>query len=169
MEKRSRKRSRKASERDELLDEPSPTTPAKARRRGSNGRGGQIAEGEMKAHGGRALRSKTLRVSFDIIENRLSVGDSETPTSVGAVREEEEEGRGGQCTLSLSSGSGADGDRGPENSTRHFVTAEARDLGSRKQVEMKFKKADFTVSVCLASPAFSLSVCLSLSLSLSRF
>ena len=122
MEKRSRKRSRKASEREEASEEPSP--PVKTRLRSSGGK----TEGERKTHG-RSTRSKSLRVSFDIFENGLSVCEGE---SAGA----------GRVTMASSSGDStpAQGEGGPDIS---------RETGPKRQapVDVKFKKTDFSVSV----------------------
>ena len=125
MEKRScRKRSRKASEREEASEEPSPPL-AKTRRRGS---GAKPGEGEEKKRKGNA-RSKRrgLRVSFDIVENNLSVGESESTASSGP-----------QCTLTLASRS--------EDAPSSAAPEPASLAGPRKPVEIKFKKPDFTVS-----------------------
>lgn len=127
MEKRSRKRSRKASERDEVSEEPSPPL-VKARRRSS---GGKPCDGEEKKKRGNA-RSKRrgLRVSFDIVENNLSVGESESATTSGA-----------QCTLTLASSS----KNGPPAESPPPTVA--KDTTKKPQsVEIKFKRPDFTVS-----------------------
>lgn len=127
MEKRSRKRSRKASERDEVSEEPSPPL-VKVRRRSS---GGKLCDGEEKKRRGNA-RSKRrgLRVSFDIVENNLSVGESESATTSGA-----------QCTLTLASSS----KNGPPAESP--PPAVAKDTKKPQSVEIKFKRPDFTVSL----------------------
>jgi hypothetical protein len=136
MEKRSsRKRSRKASEREEASEEP-PAPLAKSRRRSSGGKSGEAEEKTRK--GNARSKRKGLRVSFDILENRLSVGEGETAGSSEAG-----------CTLTLASSSGD----GPPSVTPEPApqtgTAGTKDAGSRKPqtVEIKFKRPDFTVSM----------------------
>jgi hypothetical protein len=133
MEKRSsRKRSRKASEREEASEEP-PAPLAKSRRRSSGGKSGEAEEKTRK--GNARSKRKGLRVSFDILENRLSVGEGETAGSSEAG-----------CTLTLASSSGD----GPPSVTPEPApqtgTAGTKDAGSRKPqtVEIKFKRPDFT-------------------------
>ena len=122
MEKRNRKRTRKASEREEVSEEPSPP-PVKARRRNSGGKAGEVDE-RTKRRNTRS-RKKALRVSFDIVENSLSVGESEAAA---------------QCTLTLT-GSSTEAPVASDDSPPGW--AESR---KPQTVEMKFKRSNFTVS-----------------------
>ena len=132
MEKRSsRKRSRKASEREEASEEP-PAPLAKSRRRNSGGKSVEAVEKTRK--GNARSKRKGLRVSFDIVENRLSVGEGEAAGS----------GEAG-CTLTLASSSGD----GPPSVAPEPAPQGTNAAGSRKPltVEIKFKRPDFTVSL----------------------
>lgn len=129
MEKRSRRRSRKISEQEEVSEEPSPP-PVKTRRRSSGGR--FIQSEEKKGRGSPCTRSKRLKVSFDILENNLTIGgDTESNDS--------------HCTLTLASKT----DNITNRASSRLVGNGAgyKDIMgvAKKQVEIRFKNKDFTV------------------------
>lgn len=132
-DKRSRKRSRKASESEQASEEP-PSPPGKTRRRSATGRFGQTEEKGSRSSG--RTRNKVLKVSFDIVENNLNVG--ETAEAVN----------GSQCSLTLASTAEDTPTAGTENRTRPGNGAGSKNKRDiiKKPPEMKFKNNAFIVS-----------------------
>ena len=134
MEKRSRKRSRKASETEQATEDSSPP-PVKSRRRSSAGKLTQaVGKGNVLK-----TRKKGLTVSFDIAEHSLSVGEGATAGSTG------------QCTLTLASKATlpvASAENIPRTRSGSGAGAGSGDNGGvvKKSLTIKFKNSDFTVS-----------------------
>ena len=131
-ERRSRKRSRKASETEQATEESSPP-PVKSRRRSSAGKLTQAG-----GKGNAKTRKKGLTVSFDIAEHSLSVGEGTTAANSG------------QCTLTLASEATLPGatENIPRTRRGNGAGAGSGDNGGvvKKPVTIKFKNSDFTVS-----------------------
>lgn len=138
-EKRARKRSRKASETEQAAEE-SPPPPMKTRKR-SNAE--KLTQPEEKPTRGTArTRKKGLKVSFDIVEHNLSVGDSASRTG------------GSECTVTLGNKVERTPPKDAENSENCPLQGTGagpndRGGGVKKRVDIKFKKSDFTVSTVL--------------------
>ena len=129
-EKRARRKSRKISETEQAVEEPS--LPAKRRKKGSSGKlvAGPTPQEARKGKGGAERpRKKRFLVSFDVVENNLSVGD---------------EAR--KCTLTVSNA--LDGkteeDVVPTGAVNVNGAGDADARTARPPV--KFKKPDFSVS-----------------------
>lgn len=128
-----RKRSRKASETEQVAEEPSPP-PAKTRKRSASVKFTQTDE--KRSQGNVRTRKKGFKVSFDIVEHNLSVG--ECATGVGAS----------ECVLTLGSTAEKKSPRAA-NGGRRGNGAGSNDVGGmvKKPIDIKFKNSDFTVSV----------------------
>ena len=138
-EKRARKRSRKASETEQAVEE-SPPPPMKTRKRSNAEKLTQLEE--RPSRGNARTRKKGLRVSFDIVEHNLSVGETAPRTG------------GSECTLTL----GNKVERTPPKAAENSENCPLRGTGAgpndrgggvKKRVDIKFKKNDFTVSTVL--------------------
>lgn len=139
-EKRARKRSRKASETEQAVEESPPPPPMKTRKRSNAEKLTQLEE--KPSRGTARTRKKGLKVSFDIVEHNLSVGESAARTG------------GSECTLTL----GNKEDRTPPKAAENSDNCPLRGTGAgpndrgdgvKKRVDIKFKKSDFTVSTVL--------------------
>ena len=139
-EKRSRKRSRKVSESEQAQEEP-PSPVGKTRRRSATGRFAPAEETSGRAISSRT-RNKVLKVSFDILENNLNVGDAAEGVN------------GSQCSLTLASAPENTPTPGTENHENRIRPGNGagsknkRDI-VRKSPEIKFKNNNFNVSVKL--------------------
>lgn len=135
-EKRARKRSRKASETEQAVEE-SPPPPMKTRKRSNAEKLTQLEE--KPSRGNARTRKKGLKVSFDIVEHNLSIGETAPRTG------------GSECTLTL----GNKAERTPPTAAENSENCPLRGTGAgpnervggvKKRVDIKFKKNDFTVS-----------------------
>lgn len=138
--KRARKRSRKASETEQATEESPPLPPMKTRKR-SNAEKFPHPE-EKPSCGNARTRKKGLKVSFDIVEHNLSVGES-------AARTVDSE-----CTLTLGNKVEPTPPKTLENTENCPLRGTAvgpndRGGGVKKRIDIKFKKSDFTVSATL--------------------
>lgn len=138
-EKRARKRSRKASETEQATEE-SPPPPMKTRKR-SNAEKFPHPE-EKPSRGNARTRKKGLKVSFDIVEHNLSVGESAAVTGDS------------ECTLTLENKVEPTPPKAVENTENcplrgTGVGPKDRGGGVKKRIDIKFKKSDFTVSATI--------------------
>ena len=134
-ERRTRRKSRKISETEQAAEEVSPP-PAKRRKRSGQSKSATPQEEKHEKRDRRSEKAKprAFRVSFDIVEHSLSVGE-------GA-------GSAGGCTLTLASAAERTAASG-ETGDRRGSGAGSGDVGGvvkRPAVDIKFKNSDFTVS-----------------------
>ena len=146
-EKRARRKSRKVSETELAVEEPSP--PAKRRKKSS---GGKSIAGSAPSRPGpetkkaraadERAKKKRLMVSFDVMEHNLNVGEGVAST--------------GSCTLTVSSADGGGergGGGGGGGGGRGGAEANGEGMAvKRPSVDIKFKNSKFTVSQPSAIP-----------------